>query len=140
MDEMKIAQTIQNAYNEPRAPEGLIRSVVLRAEAMTLGREARQQIARAPEAEQPELAARDILGQLAAVSPLPEGSDPRDLARQIAQSPEMVRAAEEGALPQRLADGSLLRQLAGEGAKPEQPRQEEPRAPQAESQPKLPGL
>lgn len=128
MDEMKITQSIRDAYHEPRAPEPLVRSVILRAEAVTMGRQARQSLPTAQPEQQPELAARALVGQLAEVSALPEGSEPQLLAQQLSREKAFTRLLAGGDLPRRLESGELLRQLVGGQAQaaPEQPRKNAP--------------
>lgn len=124
MDESVIKQKIQNASFEPRAPEDLIQRVILRAKAVTMGTQAQKQLETAPAEQLGELASRALIGQLAAVSELPQDTQPEQLAQQLAQQPAFRTAIHGGNLPQRLKSGELLRQIAGHtpAAQPEEPQ------------------
>ena len=79
MDEYVMKQKIQMACFEPRAPEDLIRRVVLRAQAVVMGVAAHKQLETAPAENTAELASCALIGQLASVSELPMGAQPEQL-------------------------------------------------------------
>ena len=114
MDEYVIKQKIQKACFEPRAPENLIQQVVLRTQAVATGVEAQKQLETAPVQNIAELASCVVVGQLAAVSELPTGAQPQQLARQLEQEPAFVAALRGGNVAQRLKTGELLQQITGE--------------------------
>lgn len=111
MEEFAIKQKIQNAVSEPKAPEELIQSVILRAQAVTMGRQARQQLETAPAEQVGELTAAAIVGQLAVMTQLPKGSQPQQLAQQLEQEPAFQAALRGGNVLQRLNSGELMRQI-----------------------------
>ena len=114
MDEYVIKQKIQKAFFEPRAPESLIQQVSLRAQAVAMGLAAEKQLKAAPVEKYGELAARGLIGQLAAVSELPKAAQPERLARQLEQQPAFAAALRGGNVAQRLASGELLQQITGQ--------------------------
>lgn len=114
MDEYVTKQKIQNACAEPQAPEALIQSVILRCKAVTMGVQAQKQLQSAPAGKVGELAARVLVGQLAAVSELPKGAQPEQMARQLEQTPAFTAALRGGNILGRLSSGELLRQLTGQ--------------------------
>ena len=111
MDEYVTKQKIQKAYNEPPAPQELIDSVILRAQAVTMGVDAQKQLETAPGQNAGELASRVMIGQLAAVSELPKGAEPEQLARQLEQEPAFQAALQGGNVAGRLHSGQLLQQV-----------------------------
>ena len=119
MDDYVIQQKIQKSYAEPRAPEALIRSVILRAQAVSMGVQAHKQLETAPAEKIGELASRVLVGQLAAVSELPEGAQPEVLARQLEQEPAFTAALRGGDVMGRLNRGELIRQMTGQQPEPE---------------------
>lgn len=110
MEEYAIKQKIQNAFSEPRAPEALIQSVTMRAQAITMGRNAQQQLAAAPGENVQALAAVAVVGKLAEMTPLP--AQPQQLAGQLQQEPAFQAALAGGNLLQRIQSGELIRQIA----------------------------
>ena len=114
MDDYVIQQKIQKVCVEPRAPEALIQSVILRAQAVTMGVQAQKQLETAPAEKVGELASRALIGQLAAVSELPKGAQPEKLARQLEQTPAFAAALRGGNVIGRLNNGELIQQLTGQ--------------------------
>ena len=114
MDEYVIKQKIQMACNEPRAPEGLIQQVILRAKAVVMGVEAHKQLECAPAGNVAGLASRALIGQLAAVSELPKDVHPEQLASQLEQQQAFLSAIRGGNVVQRLDSGELLQQITGQ--------------------------
>lgn len=114
MDDYVIQQKIQRASHEPRAPESLIQSVILRAQALTMGVQAQKQLETAPAEKVGELASRVLIGQLAAVSALPKGAQPEQLAQQLEQEPKFAEAISGGNVMGRLKSGELIRQITGQ--------------------------
>ena len=114
MDEYVIKQKIQMASLEPRAPEGLIQQVILRARAVVMGVMAQKQMETAPAENIAGLASRVLVGQLAAATQLPEGTQPEQLARQLEQQPAFQAALRGGNVAQRLNSGELLQQITGQ--------------------------
>jgi hypothetical protein len=114
MEEYVIKQKIQMACFEPRAPEKLIQQVILRAKAVVMGVTAQKQLETAPAENVAGLASRALIGQLAAVSELPEGAQPEQLARQLERQPAFLAALRGGNVAQRLSNGELLQQLTGQ--------------------------
>ena len=113
MDEYVIKQKIQKACLEPRAPEGLIQKVALRSRAVVLGAEAQKQLENAPAEKVAALASLALVGQLAAVSELPAGVRPEQLAGKLAQEPAFVAALRGGNIARRLSSGELMQQVIG---------------------------
>ena len=111
MDEYVMKQKIQNAYAEPRAPESLIEKVILRSQAVTMGVQAQKQLETAPAEQIGELASRALIGQLAAVSELPEGSKPEQLANLLAEEPAFQAALRGGNVARRVSSGELMQQV-----------------------------
>ena len=114
MDEYVIKQKIQNACFEPRAPEGLIQQVILRAQAVSIGVAAQKQLETAPAEQVAQLASYAIVGQLAAATKLPKGAEPKELARQLGQQPAFISALRGGNIAKRLNTGELLQQITGQ--------------------------
>ena len=114
MDEYVIKQKIQMACYEPRAPEKLIQQVILRAKAVVMGVAAQKQLETATAENVAGLASRVLVGQLAAVSELPKGAQPEQLASQLEQQPSFIAALRGGNVIQRLGNGELLQQLTGQ--------------------------
>lgn len=114
MDEHVTKRKIQKAFSEPRAPEELIQQVILRAKAVTMGGQAQKQLQTAPSEKYGELTSRALIGQLAAVSELPAGGRPEQLAQQLEQQPAFRAALHGGNLSRRLNSGELLRQITGQ--------------------------
>ena len=114
MDEYVIKQKIQEAYIEPRAPEELIQQTILRAQAVTMGLNAQQQLETAPGEHVGHLASQVLIGQLAAVSELPKGVAPEQLAHQLAQEPAFRAALRGGNVAKRLDSGELMQQVAAQ--------------------------
>lgn len=115
MDEYVIKQKVQEAYPEPQAPEELIRKVIHRTQAVTMGVKAQQQLETAPAEKIGELASRALIGQLAAVSELPKGVQPEQLAQQLEQEPAFMAALRGGNVLRRLDSGELMRQVTEQG-------------------------
>jgi hypothetical protein len=107
-----MKQKIQDAYHEPRAPQELISSVILRAQAVTMGLQAQKQLETAPAEEIGTLAARALVGQLATVSALPSGMRPEQLAQQLQQEAAFTAALCGGNVLRRIQSGELMRQVA----------------------------
>lgn len=120
MDEYVMKQKIQNAYTEPKAPEELIRKVILRAEAVSMGAQAQKQLETAPADQACHLAARVLIGQLATVSELPKGARLEQLTAQLEQAPAFQAALRGGNVARRLSSGELLRQITGKEPAAEQ--------------------
>ena len=114
MDEYVMKQKIQMACIEPRAPEGLIQRVLLRAKAVVMGVAAQKQLETAPAENVAQLASRVLIGQLAAATQLPEGAQPEQMARQLEEQPAFRSALRGGNVAQRLGNGELLQQLTGQ--------------------------
>ena len=108
MEEYVIKQKIQMACIEPRAPEGLIQQVILRAKAVVMGVAAHKQLECAPAGDVAGLASRALIGQLAAVSELPKDAQPEQLASQLEQQEAFLSAIRGGNVVQRLDSGELL--------------------------------
>ena len=120
MDEYVIKQKIQRAFLEPRAPEELIQKVILRAKAVVMGTQAQKQLESAPAENIGQLASRALIGQLAMVSELPQGTQPEALARQLQEEPAFQSALRGGNVASRLNSGELIRQVAGQSLPAEQ--------------------
>ena len=114
MEEYVIKQKIQMACIEPRAPEGLIQQVILRAKAVVMGVAAYKQLECAPAGNVAGLASRALIGQLAAVSELPKDAQPEQLASQLEQQQAFLSAIRGGNVVQRLDSGELLQQITGQ--------------------------
>ena len=114
MDEYVIKQKIQKAFFEPRAPEELIHQVILRTKAIVMGMEAKKQLETATAENVANLTSRALIGQLAAVSELPKGAQPEQLANQLEQQPAFLAALRGGNISQRLSSGELLQQITGQ--------------------------
>jgi Na+-transporting methylmalonyl-CoA/oxaloacetate decarboxylase beta subunit len=114
MDEYVIKQKIQKASFEPRAPEELIQQVILRTQAVAMGVRAQKQLETAPAEKIAELASCVVIGQLAAVSALPKGARPEQLAGQLEQQANFLAALRGGNVAQRLSSGKLLQQITGQ--------------------------
>lgn len=99
---------------EPRAPEGLIQQVILRGRAVVMGVAAQKQLETATAENIAGLVSRAIVGQLAAVTQLPNGAQPEQLARQLEQQPAFIAALRGGNVAQRLGSGELLQQITGQ--------------------------
>ena len=118
MDEYVMKQKIQEAFFEPRAPEELIQKVVLRSQAVAMGADAQKQLDDgAPVGKTAELVSRVLIGQLAAVSELPKGAQPAQLACQLEQQPAFIAALRGGNVASRLCSGELLQQITGQSPK-----------------------
>ena len=113
MDEYVVRQKIQKAFQEPRAPEELVQKVILRAKAVSMGVDAQKQLETAPAEKVAQLASRAVIGQLAAVSELPSGVQPEQLAQQLEQAPAFVAALRGGNVARRVSSGELIRQIVG---------------------------
>ena len=113
MDEYVVQQKIQKALKEPHAPEALIQKVILRTKAVTMGVNAQKQLETAPAEQHGYLASRVLIGQLAAVSELPEGTQPEQLAQQLQQAPAFQAALRGGNIARRLQSGELMQQILG---------------------------
>ena len=120
MDEYVMKQKIQEAYMEPQAPEELIRQTILRTQAVTMGVQAQKQLESASAEEIGQLASRALIGQLATVSELPEGSKPEQLANLLEQEPAFQVALRGGNVARRISSGELIQQVAAQEAVPEQ--------------------
>lgn len=120
MDEYVMKQKIQEAYMEPQAPEELIRQTILRTQAVTMGVQAQKQLESASAEEIGQLASRALIGQLATVSELPEGSKPEQLANLLEQEPAFQVALRGGNVARRISSGELIQQVAAQEAAPEQ--------------------
>lgn len=114
MEEYVIKQKIQMACIEPRAPEGLIQQVILRAKAVVMGVAAHKQLECAPAGNVAGLASRAVVGQLAAATELPRGAQPEQLASQLEQQQAFLSAIRGGNVVQRLDSGELLQQITGQ--------------------------
>lgn len=138
MNENEVKEKVQKVYFEPRAPEKLIQSVILRVKAVTMGLEAQMQLATAPAEKVGELASRALIGQLATLSELPKNAQPEQLAQQLQQEPAFMAALRGGHVARRIQSGELMQQVAGQppAAKEEPPQIEAP----VKELPKLPGL
>lgn len=108
-----MKQKIQSACLEPRPSEELIQGVILRARAVAMGAAAQKLLETAPAQDMASLASRAVIGQLAAAAPLPRGTQPEQLARQLEQQPAFIAALRGGHVAQRLSSGELLRQITG---------------------------
>ena len=111
MDEYVMKQKIQAAYLEPRAPEELIQQTILRTQAVTMGVQAQKQLESASAEDLGQLASRALIGQLAAVSELPEGTKPEQLANLLEQEPAFQAALLGGNVARRLSSGELMQQV-----------------------------
>jgi hypothetical protein len=114
MDEYVIKQKIQEAFFEPRAPEELMQKVVLRAQAVAMGTNAQKELENAPAEKVGALASRALIGQLAAVSELPQGMPPEQLANLLEQEPAFAAALRGGNVARRLSSGELMQQVTGQ--------------------------
>lgn len=131
MDEYVMKQKIQRACIEPPAPKELTEKVILRARAVTMGVQALKQLEGAPAEEIGLLASRVLVGQLAAVSELPMGAQPEQLARDLSREPAFAAALRGGNIARRLSSGELLRQMTGQVTAAEQ-TEHHPPAPKKE--------
>lgn len=120
MDENVIKQKIQKTDIAPKAPEELIQKVILRTQAVTMGVEAQKQLETAPAEEVGLLASRALIGQLAAVSELPKGAQPEQLAQQLEQEPAFQAALRGGNVARRVSSGELMQQVAAQEPAPQQ--------------------
>ena len=120
MDEYVMKQKIQEAYLEPRAPEELIQQTILRTQAVTMGVQAQKQLESASAEDLGQLASRALIGQLAAVSELPEGTKPEQLANLLEQEPAFQAALLGGNVARRVNSGELLQQVAEQNPAAEQ--------------------
>ena len=111
MDEYVMKQKIQMACLEPRAPEELIQQTILRTQAVTMGVQAQKQLESASAEDLGQLASRALIGQLAAVSELPEGTKPEQLANLLEQEPAFQAALLGGNVARRLSSGELMQQV-----------------------------
>jgi hypothetical protein len=109
-----MKQKIQEAYLEPRAPEELIQQTILRTQAVTMGVQAQKQLESASAEDLGQLASRALIGQLAAVSELPEGTKPEQLANLLEQEPAFQAALLGGNVARRLSSGELMQQVAAQ--------------------------
>ena len=114
MDEYVMKQKIQAAYLEPRAPEELIQQTILRTQAVTMGVQAQKQLESASAEDLGQLASRALIGQLAAVSELPQGMPPEQLANLLEQEPAFAAALRGGNVARRLSSGELMQQVTGQ--------------------------
>ena len=128
MEESTMKQKIKDAFFEPRAPQELIDSVILRAQAVTMGEEAKKLLATASAEQIGTLAAQALIGQLASVSALPSGSEPQALAQQLEQQPAFQAALCGGNVLKRVESGELMQQMANPQPEdlPEVPQKENP--------------
>jgi hypothetical protein len=120
MDEYVMKQKIQKACFEPRAPERLIQQVIIRAKAVVMGLEAQKQLETAQSENIAKLASLAVIGQLAAVSELPKGTQAKQLAHQLERQPAFITALGSGNVAQRLNSGELLLQITGQKTAPAQ--------------------
>ena len=120
MDEYVMKQKIQDAYAEPQAPEKLIQQTILRTQAVSMGVQAQKQLESASAEELGQLASRALIGQLAAVSELPEGAKPEQLANLLEQEPAFQAALRGGNVAQRVSNGELVQQVTTQETAPEQ--------------------
>ena len=120
MDEYAMKQKIQEAYLEPRAPEELIQQTILRTQAVTMGVQAQKQLESASAEDLGQLASRALIGQLAAVSELPEGTKPEQLANLLEQEPAFQAALLGGNVARRLSSGELMQQVVAQKPAAEQ--------------------
>ena len=120
MDEYVTKQKIQEAYSEPQAPEKLIQQTILRTQAVTMGVQAQKQLESASAEDLGQLASRALIGQLAAVSELPEGTEPEQLAHQLELEPSFQAALHGGHVARRLSSGELMQQAAAQKPAAEQ--------------------
>ena len=120
MDEYVMKQKIQEAYTEPQAPEELIQQTILRTQAVTMGVQAQKQLESASAEEIGQLASRALIGQLATVSELPEGTKPEQLANLLEQEPAFQAALRGGNVARRISSGELMQQVAAQEQAPEQ--------------------
>lgn len=114
MDENVIKQKIQKTDIALKAPEELIQKVILRTQAVTMGVEAQKQLEIAPAEEVGKLASRALIGQLAAMSELPKGTQPEQLAQQLEQEPAFQAALRGGNVARRVSSGELMQQVAAQ--------------------------
>ena len=63
MDEYVIKQKIQKAFVEPKAPEGLVEKVILRANAVTMGMNAQKALETAPAEKVGELISVHVIAR-----------------------------------------------------------------------------
>ena len=120
MDEYAMKQKIQEAYMEPQAPEELIQQTILRTQAVTMGVQAQKQLESASAENLGQLASRSLIGQLAAVSELPVGYEPEQLANMLEQEPAFQAALRGGNVARRVSSGELMQQVAAQEQAPEQ--------------------
>ncbi len=120
MDEYVMKQKIQEAYMEPQAPEELIQQTILRTQAVTMGVQAQKQLESASAENLGQLASRSLIGQLAAVSELPVGYEPEQLANLLEQEPAFQAALRGGNVARRVNSGELMQQVAAQEPAPEQ--------------------
>jgi hypothetical protein len=120
MDENVVKQKIQKAFSEPQAPEEVIQQVILRSRAIVMGSAAKKQLETGTVENLPALVACSIIGQLAEVSKLPEGTAPEQLAQQLEQQPSFIAALRGGNVVRRLNSGELLQQITGQKPTKEQ--------------------
>ena len=116
-DEM-IKNKIADAMREPSAPEALIRRNIVRAKAITAGRNAEEKLAQAGESlskeEKEQLAAESLLGRLM-LSNLPrDGISAEELTSELRSREDIRIALDQPAdvLLSELNSGNLIRLLA----------------------------
>lgn len=116
-DEM-IKNKIADAMREPSAPEALIRRNIVRAKAITAGRNAEEKLAQAGESlskeEKEQLAAESLLGRLMLSSLPREGISAEQLTAELRGREEIRKALDQPAdvLLSELNSGKLIRSLA----------------------------
>ena len=120
MEENLRKQKIQDAFTEPAAPQELVSAVILRVQAVTMGKEAQKQLECAQEQDVGALAARALIGQLATVSNLPSGAHPEQLARQLLHEPAFEAALCGGNVLRRIHSGEMMQQIVNQ--QPEEQR------------------
>ena len=129
MDELTMKSRIRAAAEGPNAPEKLVQQTILRVQGIAAGRNAEQRLEQEgsclPKEEVAYLTAAGLIGRLAFLRPLPDGSSLPQMTKQLAASPKLLQRLNrpvEDTLS-RLRSGMLFGEI---GAQP--PQREAPPA------------
>ena len=133
MDEVTIKSRIEAAVMSPKAPEKLVQQTILRVQGIAAGRNAEQRLeqegSRLPKEEVAYLTAAGLIGRLAFLRPLPEGSSLPQITKQLAASPNLLkrlnRPVEETL--SRLRSGILFSEISAQSPQQEAPHTRAPK-------------
>ena len=138
-NEELMKNKIADAMREPSAPEALVRRNIVRAKAITAGRNAEAKLAQAGESlskeEKEQLAAESLLGRLM-LSNLPrDGISAEELTAELRGREDIRKALDQptDVLLSDLSSGKLIRSLASK--KPVRAAEKPPEKPEAVKQP-----